>query len=55
MINMRKHLASKEAFSNWLISMYTFYLINRLVDTRDADKMLAEMHQLSDKFQVGKE
>jgi hypothetical protein len=32
MINMKKHLGSKEDFTNWLSTMYVFYLLNRLVD-----------------------
>lgn len=44
MLNLRKHLSSKEEFSNWLFTMYTFYLINRLVDTSRADSVLEEIH-----------
>jgi len=44
MINMRKHLNSKEEFSNWLFAMYSFYLINRLVDTSDEKVILKEIH-----------
>ena len=32
MINMKKHLASVQDFTNWLSTMYVFYLVNRLVD-----------------------
>ncbi len=32
MINMRKHLHSKQAFSDWLSTMFAFYVVNRLVD-----------------------
>ena len=35
MINMRKHLGSKEDFANWLGAMYLFYVINRLVTDSD--------------------
>jgi hypothetical protein len=45
MINIRKHLNSKEEFSNWLFTMYSFYLINRLVDNRNADLMLTGIHK----------
>jgi hypothetical protein len=31
MVNMKKHLGSKEDFSNWLTTMYLFYIINGLV------------------------
>lgn len=44
MINMRKHLNSKEEFSNWLFAMYSFYLINHLVDTTDENLILKEIH-----------
>ena len=32
MINMRKHLHSRQAFANWLSTMFAFYVVNRLVD-----------------------
>lgn len=32
MINMRKHLGSEKDFSNWLTTMFAFYVVNRLVD-----------------------
>ena len=32
MINMRKHLHSKQAFTDWLSTMFAFYVVNRLVD-----------------------
>jgi hypothetical protein len=32
MINMRKHLHSKQAFSDWLSTLFAFYVVNRLVD-----------------------
>jgi len=44
MINMRKHMNSKNEFSQWLFSMYLFYLINRLVDTSNENEILSEMH-----------
>ncbi len=44
MIHLRKHLGSKVEFSNWLFTMYMFYLINRLVDRSNADAILAEIH-----------
>jgi hypothetical protein len=45
MINMRKHLSTKEDFSNWLFTMYTFYLVNRLVDVSHVDETLRLMHR----------
>ncbi len=44
MLNMKKHLGSKQEFSNWLTSMYLFYLINRLVNYNDGVKYLPEIH-----------
>jgi len=32
MINMKKHLGSREDFTAWLSTTYVFYLVNRLVD-----------------------
>jgi hypothetical protein len=32
MINLKKHLGSTAEFTNWLTTMYVFYLVNRLVD-----------------------
>lgn len=46
MINMKKHLGSKEDFSNWLGTMYVFYLVNRLVDYEQGIEKLAEIQQL---------
>ena len=31
MLRMRRHLGSKQEFTNWLTTMYLFYLVNRLV------------------------
>ncbi|MCB0644773.1 MAG: radical SAM protein [Phaeodactylibacter sp.] len=40
MANLRKHLATKEDFSNWLTSTYLFYFINRLVDVEEGQECL---------------
>ncbi len=32
MINMRRHLGTKQAFADWLSTMFAFYVVNRLVD-----------------------
>ncbi|MCB0586192.1 MAG: radical SAM protein [Phaeodactylibacter sp.] len=45
MINMRRHLGSKQDFTNWLATMYLFYLINRLVDFEDGIALLPEIHK----------
>jgi hypothetical protein len=33
MINMKKHLSTKESFAQWLTTMYLFYFINNLVSS----------------------
>jgi len=45
MLNMKKHLGSKQEFTNWLTSMYLFYLINRLVDYDNGVNNLVEIHK----------
>ena len=45
MLNMKKHLGSKQEFTNWLTSMYLFYLINRLVDYETGIHLLPEIHK----------
>lgn len=44
-LNMKKHLGSKQEFTNWLTTLYTFYLINRLVDFDEGVKLLPEIHK----------
>ena len=41
MINMRKHLGSREAFADWLTTMFAFYVVNRLVDLDEGHELLA--------------
>jgi hypothetical protein len=45
-LNMRKHLGSKQEFTNWLTTMYLFYLTNRLVDFKAGIQNLAQIHAL---------
>lgn len=45
MLSMKRHLGSKQEFTNWLTSMYLFYLINRIVDFEAGVKLLPELHQ----------
>ncbi len=45
MLNLKKHLGSKQEFTNWLTTMYMFYLINRLVDFEKGSKNIAEIHK----------
>jgi hypothetical protein len=41
MINMRKHLGSREDFADWLTTMFAFYVVNRLVDSSEGHALLA--------------
>mgnify|MGYP001827487117 FL=1 len=41
MINMRKHLASEDEFTNWLTTMFAFYVVNRLVEPEEGHELLA--------------
>jgi MoaA/NifB/PqqE/SkfB family radical SAM enzyme len=45
MLNMKYHMASKQEFTNWLTTMYLFYLINRIVNFEVGVKLLPELHQ----------
>ena len=45
MINLKKHLSTKQDFTNWLTTMYLFYLINRIVDFEEGRKLLPEIHR----------
>jgi hypothetical protein len=45
MLSMKRHLDTKEDFTNWLTTMYMFYLINRVVDFRESVGLLPEIHQ----------
>ncbi|MDH5609754.1 MAG: hypothetical protein OEY56_09745, partial [Cyclobacteriaceae bacterium] len=47
MIQLKKHLSSKEDFANWLVVMYSFYLINRLVPDVISDTLLRTLHRYS--------
>jgi hypothetical protein len=46
MVNMKKHLGSKQEFTRWLTSMYMFYYINRLVNTKFDGGVIAKVHGL---------
>jgi len=45
MLNLKKHLSSKQDFTNWLSTMYLFYLINRIVDYESGIELLPEIHR----------
>lgn len=44
MLQMKRHLGSKPEFTNWLTTIYLFYLINRIVDFQAGIKLLPEIH-----------
>ncbi len=46
MVNMKKHLGSKEEFTRWLTSMYMFYYINRLLLQQPEAGIVARIHAL---------
>lgn len=46
MINMRKHLGSKQEFADWLTTMFAFYVVNRLVDVERGLKLLHQAQVL---------
>ncbi|MEH1967629.1 radical SAM protein [Nostoc sp.] len=45
MLNMEQHLGSKQEFTNWLTTMYLFYLIDRAIDFEAGIKLLPEIQQ----------
>ncbi len=45
MMTMRRHMDSKQEFTNWLTTMYLFYLITRIVDFDSGATFLPEIHQ----------
>ncbi|MBI2822560.1 MAG: hypothetical protein HYX74_10075 [Acidobacteria bacterium] len=45
MLNMKRHLGSRREFTNWLTTMYLFYLINRIVDFDEGIRLLPEIHR----------
>lgn len=44
MMNLQRHLGSKEDFTHWLTAMYLFYLGNRIVDFEQGVGLLPEIH-----------
>ena len=47
MINLKRHLRCKKDFTNWLTTMYLFYLGNRIVDFEKRVELLPEIHRRS--------
>jgi MoaA/NifB/PqqE/SkfB family radical SAM enzyme len=52
MLNMKRHLGSKQEFTNWLTTMYLFYLMNRIVDFDAGVKLLPEIHRRTSVLQA---
>ena len=46
LINMKKHMGSKQEFTYWLTSMYMFYYINNIIEHKQEDKVLPIIHNL---------
>ncbi len=44
LINMKKHMGTKQEFINWLTSMYMFYYINRIITEEEV--VLTQVHSL---------
>ena len=44
MLNYKRHVHTRRDFTNWLTTMYLFYLINRIVDFEKGIKRLPEIH-----------
>jgi hypothetical protein len=44
MLSMKRHLETKVEFTNWLTTMYMFYLINRIVSFENSVHLLPEIH-----------
>ena len=45
MLSMRRHLGSKQEFTNWLTTTYVFHLMNRFVDFDAGVLLLPEIHR----------
>jgi len=45
MMSMKRHLGSKREFTNWLTTVYLFYMTNWIIDFKEASKLLPEIHK----------
>ncbi len=43
---MKKHLGSREEFSDWLGTMFLFYFINRIIQPEDGDNLLGMVQKM---------
>ncbi len=44
MTHLERHLSTKQDFTNWLTTLYLFYLGNRIVDFEEGVSLLPELH-----------
>ena len=44
-LNLERHLGSKQEFTNWLTTMYLFYLSNHILDFDAGVELLPEIHR----------
>ena len=47
MMNLHRHVGTKQDFTDWLTTMYVFYLGNRILPFRDRIGLLPEIHRRS--------
>jgi len=45
LLNARRHMGSRQEFTNWLTTMYLFYLMTRFVDFDSGVRRLPEIHE----------
>ena len=45
MLNLKRHLGTKQEFTNWLTTMYLFYVANRILDFPTGRGRLPEIHR----------
>ena len=45
MLSMKRHMTTRQDFTNWLTTMYIFYLINRIIDFEEGVQLLPEIHR----------
>ncbi len=53
MIHLQKHLRSRDDFVNWLVTLYLFYVGNRIVDFETGIGRLAQIHAMTARSAVG--
>jgi len=51
-LNLERHLGSKQEFTNWLTTMYLFYLTNHIVDFAAGVELLPEIHRRASRLQA---